>query len=84
MNRRFLCECYRYGSGSQENASILLDCFDNCVTFVHGKSAKIKVSEKKTSKWIEDVHILHKRHWKVLVLVVKYSGLKTFYIYVKH
>ena len=27
MNRRFLCECYRQGSGSHEVASILLKIF---------------------------------------------------------
>ena len=29
--------------------------YDSCITFVHRKSAKIKVSEKKSSKWIQGV-----------------------------
>ena len=51
MSRRFLCECYRQGIGSHE-----------IITFVNRKSAKIKGSEKKVSKWMKDDHNLHKRH----------------------
>ena len=66
MNRRFLCECYRQGSGSHEIAFISLEIFLT-VALQLSTGAKIKVSEKKASKWINDVHILHKRHWKVLI-----------------
>ena len=56
------------GSGGHEIACILLEIVSTvALTFVHGKSAKIKVIEKKASKWIKDVHILHKRHWKVFI-----------------
>ena len=68
MKRRFLCECYLQGSASHEiDLDLTKDCFDSCITFVDGKSVEMEVSEEKTSKWIKDVHILHKRHWKVLI-----------------
>ena len=59
MNGRFWCECHCQGSGSLH---LTRDCFDSLITFFYGKSTKITVSEKKASKWIKDVHILHKRH----------------------
>ena len=46
----------------QMNRRFTRDCFNSWIIFVHGKSAKIKVSEKKASQWIKDVCILYKRH----------------------
>ena len=60
---RFWGECYHQGSGSHAIASNLLEIV--LTVALHLSTEKIKVSEKKTSKWIKDVHILHKRHWKL-------------------
>ena len=68
MNRRYWCECYCQDSGSHELASILLEIVMTVSLYLSmGKSQESRWTEKKTSKWIKDVHILHKRHWKVVI-----------------
>ena len=68
MNRRFLCQCYLQGSGSHEIAFILLEIVSRVALHLSTGKAQKSRRVKKASKWIEDVHILQQRHWKVLIL----------------
>ena len=79
MNHRFLCECYRQGSGSHEIASILLEIVLTIVLHLSmGKARKSRCVKRKrlneSSEWMNFTQASLK-NLDFIVYVVKYSGL---------